>query len=180
MRANDTVSVAISLYCLGPALKQTEPEIPDTYYISCGNALIALWAYARGLQCSFSNQFRYFAWMTACNLKSFVHEIDRTSEVRGQFGQSIVPAFAISLTPFLIFVIPIGVLNYIIMGKIMRKAAEGKSPMLYHRCEVACDIAAAGINIIYELEFGVLADWLKYAFTGKATCRLVVTLLYHL
>ncbi len=49
----------------------------------------------------------------------------------------------------------------------MNQAGEG-GPMLYHRCEVACDIAAAAINILFGLDYlAILADWLKYASTGK-------------
>lgn len=145
--SNDTIMVAKSLYFLGPALKKFEPDLPNTYYIACGNALIALWAHVRGMECSLSGKMRYTLWTFACQFHSVVYEgFERVPVVRGKFGLWIIPAMVLSVTIYEVFIIAMGVLNYVIIGRVMKKADEGST--LYHRVEVSCEISSAIINAI--------------------------------
>lgn len=162
---NDTVLKALSFYCLGPAHKQLEGDVSDSYYIACANGLITTLAFVRGAKCSLSHQLQYIMWMHACHMESAFYESYRNPEVRGHFGYFSLTAFVLSGSPLLIFIVALSAMNYIIMGRVMAKVDEG--PTLYHRIEIGCDLILVLISVVPHLESSVIADWLNYVLTGK-------------
>lgn len=150
---------------MGPALKHWEPDVPYDYYIACGNAHVTAWGLYRGEFCSFAHQARYAWWRFGCAMESAIYENYRVEEARGKFGGFQLTELAFAITPFLIFIIPLSVLNYMIMGRVLKKVDEG--PTLYHRFEIGCDMAFAVMCLTFGMDFGVFADWIHYVFTSK-------------
>lgn len=98
-------------------------------------------------------------------MQSAFYEMDRIPQVRGQFGQHPVPALVVASSPLLVLIMALSALNYIIMGRVLKKAADG--PVLYHRFEIGCDFAMALISVAPFLNLSVIADWLNFVFVGK-------------
>lgn len=165
-KVNDTVLTAVDFYRLGPALRSEESRVIDDYYAACSNANVLTYGMVRGIQCAFTHQLRYFSWNYACNMLSAFYELYRVRESRGQFGEFPLTALFVAAAPLLIIIITLSILNFIIMGKIMKEVEEG--PLIYHHVEIACDIGVAVLNIAKDLHFGVIADWLHFLLFGNA------------
>lgn len=163
--ANSTTSQAIIIYCLGPAKKELEPNVAHEYYIACGNALISFLRYLDGRQCSFTQQFHLIMWKYICIMESAFYELHRFREVHGKFGELPLPAFMVAFSPLLILIVALSALNYIVMGRVMKKADEGST--LYHRVEIGCDFVLVLMAVVPASDFQVIASSLYYAFTGK-------------
>lgn len=108
---------------------------------------------------------RYIGWNYACDMLSAFYETHRVPETRGQFGQFPLAAMVLACSPFLWLIMALSAFNYVTIGYVLKTADEG--PIVYHRFEIFCDFAAAGVNMIPHLDLGVAADWLYYVFTGK-------------
>ncbi len=67
---NAIASQAVTIYHWGPTLKALEPVVIDDYYKACSNAMVLTIGMAQGIQCSFTNQLRYFTWNYACTMLS--------------------------------------------------------------------------------------------------------------
>jgi hypothetical protein len=156
------------MFCFGPALNHLESDIPDYYYVACGNARIATWRYIGygPKQCSFSHQLRYIFWNYACTIASGAFELERVPEARGNFGLNTDVAAVLSINAFVIFILVMSAFNYVIMGRVLRKANEGVA-IIYHRWEIGCDTALAMICVVPYLELSNTADWITYVLTGK-------------
>lgn len=162
---NNTIPIAISVYSMGPAYKHLEPGVPDAYYIACGNALITMYSFTKGLHCSLRHQNRYILWNYLCNFYSSVYEYQRTPEVRGMFGAFPIPGFVLACTPYLAFFILLGALNYITMGRVMKKVDAG--PTIYHRFEIGCGLVVSMLDLFRDQDCGVIGDWVTFVFTGN-------------
>src|SRR5271170_994568 len=97
-QVNDTAWAAICFFQLGPSLHPKEPILIDDYYEACSNALVFAYGMVHGIQCSFTDQLRYYAWNYACSILSTYYEMHRVPEARGQFGPYMLTALLGAMT----------------------------------------------------------------------------------
>ena len=171
-KTDSTIKFAVDLYLNGSALRHLELDVADCYYIACGNFRIVKFLYENGLRCSPQHQYRYFMWRFFCYICSLMYETQRIPSVRGQFGFHPFTAYIGSCTLYLILVIMLGSLNYIIMGRVMKKCNAG--PIVYHRVEILCGIIMAVMNLNPEQTIGIIVGLGKNLFTGIFTVFLSV------
>src|SRR5277367_2800273 len=86
-QVNNTIWVALDLYRLGSSLHPMEPVMIHDYYEACTNALMHTYGMVHSIQCSFTDQLRYYGWNYACCMLSTFYEMHRVPTVRGQFGE---------------------------------------------------------------------------------------------
>lgn len=146
----------------------SDENVPRTYYRACGSFHLYKALYERFGVCSFHQHASLAFRSYQCRLYSVFFESRRPPEIQDKFGMLPGRAIFLVLTPLLIFIVALGILNLIVV-RYVKKGADSSSggSIIYHQLQIASDIGIAILEI--SPDFFVLtyfANDIFHAATG--------------